>query len=375
MKKIVIFALCVILALAHRIPLKKTELSKRDLLTKKARLASPAFLKESTKALSSLQGRIPVNDYMDTQYFAKIKIGNPEQEFTVVPDTGSSNVWVYSGQCWSIVCFTHNTYKHSSKTYEKNGALFELHYGSGDSKGFLSKDEVRFGDLTATHFDFGEVKEVAGISFLASQMDGIFGLAFDAISQGGIPTFFTAQDTTQDRSFSFFLSHLGEESYIIAPGVDESLFIGDLYYHKVIEAKYWSLKMNDMLINGKSVGGAIGSGDVKGVIDSGTSLIIGSFDLINPILLQIGEVKEDCSNIEDLPEIDFIFDGITYSISPRDYVLEITLLGSTQCMAGIMGAELPANFPYLIIGDVFMRKYYTHFDYDNQRVGIALAKH
>lgn len=205
-------------------------------------------------------------------------------------------------------------------------------------------------------------------------MDGIFGMAWDSISQGGIPTFFTAQTTTNDRSFSFFLSHLGEESYIIAPGFDSSLFLGDLYYHKVIETKYWSLKMNDMLIGGHSVGGAIGEGNVKGVIDSGTSLIIGSFDLINPILHLIGNVEQDCSNIDELPTIDFIFDGVTYTLSPRDYVLEITLLGSTECMAGIMGAELPPNFPYLIIGDVFMRKYYSHFDYDNQRVGFALAR-
>lgn len=248
-------------------------------------------------------------------------------------------------------------------------------YGSGNSSGFLSKDNVGFGDLQAKSFDFGEVDTVAGLSFLASKMDGIFGMAFDSISQGGIPTFFTAQTSTNDRSFSFFLSHLGEESYIIAPGVDESLFLGDLYYHKVIEAKYWSLKMDDMLIGNKSVEGAIGAGKVKGVIDSGTSLIIGSFDMINPLLHMIGEVAQNCSNIDDLPTIDFIFDGVTYTISPRDYVLEITLLGSTECMAGIMGAELPSNFPYLIIGDVFMRKYYTHFDYDNQRVGIALAKH
>jgi hypothetical protein len=133
--------------------------------------------------------------------------------------------------------------------------------------------------------------------------------------------------------------------------------------------------MNDMLIGGKSVGGPIETGNVKGVIDSGTSLIIGSFDLINPILHQIGNVEQDCSNIDELPNIDFIFDGITYSLSPRDYVLEITLFGSTECMAGIMGAELPDNFPYLIIGDVFMRKYYSHFDHVNQRVGFALAKH
>lgn len=118
MNKILILALCLILALSHRIPLKKAELSKKDLLSKKARLASKSFLKESTKILKSGENRIPVNDYMDTQYMARIRIGTPAQEFDIIPDTGSSNVWVYSGKCWSIVCFTHNTYSQSkSSTY------------------------------------------------------------------------------------------------------------------------------------------------------------------------------------------------------------------------------------------------------------------
>jgi len=43
--------------------------------------------------------------------------------------------------------------------------------------------------------------------------------------------------------------------------------------------------MTDMQIGGASVGGAIGKGQVYGVIDSGTSLIIGSFDMINPLLV------------------------------------------------------------------------------------------
>lgn len=376
--KVILVAVLLGLALTARIPLSKTQMSKTDYMAKMTRLQSLDFKEEVHGLLASNQdGMIPVKDYTDTQYMAEVEIGTPPQSFMVIPDTGSSNLWVYSGHCWwSIPCWTHHTYsERASKTYEKNGNEFTLSYGSGDASGFLSEDTVKFGDLTAHDFAFGEIKHVKGTAFLVSKMEGILGLAFDSISQGGIPTFFTAEDSTDDRSFSFYLSHLDEPSYIIAPGYDESLFEGDLVYHDVIEAKYWSLQLDDITINGKSAGGKLSEGGVKGVIDSGTSLIVGGNDVVAPLVEAIGEVKTDCSNVDSLPTLNFVFNGIEYELAPADYIVKVTMFGVTQCVSGVMPAEFPEGFDYLIIGDVFMRRYYSHFDYDNQRVGFAPARH
>ena len=37
---------------------------------------------------------------------------------------------------------------------------------------------------------------------------------------------------------------------------------------------------------------------------------------------------------------------------------------------GIMGADLPADFKYVIVGDVFMRPYATHFNKNNNTVSF-----
>lgn len=79
--------------------------------------------KESNQTPDSL----PVKDYQNTQYFINIDIGTPPQEFTVVPDTGSSNLWVYSSTCKSIPCRTHKTYNASkSSTYVANGEAMDI---------------------------------------------------------------------------------------------------------------------------------------------------------------------------------------------------------------------------------------------------------
>jgi len=59
------------------------------------------------------------------------------------------------------------------------------------------------------------------------------------------------------------------------------------------------------------------------IIDSGTSLIVGSRNVIDPLIAGI-DVAEDCSNLDSLPEITFTLDDTDYQLSASDYVVKIT---------------------------------------------------
>lgn len=112
--------------------------------------------------------------------------------------------------------------------------------------------------------------------------------------------------------------------------------------------------------------------------NSGTSSLTGPTDAVKRIAKAIGakpliegEYIVDCM-APSLTDITIVLNGYIFTLAPNDYLIP----DGDMCILGIMGLDVPAPIgPLWILGDIFMRKYYTVFDFDNSRVGFALAAH
>ncbi|XP_045887558.1 cathepsin D-like [Micropterus dolomieu] len=86
-----------------RVPLHKTRSLRRLMSDNGLSLEELRALAKSTGAPdSSPSPNLPVErltNFMDAQYYGVISIGTPPQDFTVLFDTGSSNLWVPSIHC------------------------------------------------------------------------------------------------------------------------------------------------------------------------------------------------------------------------------------------------------------------------------------
>ena len=326
---------------------------------------------------------IPLSNYNDAQYYGPIFLGTPVQSFQVIFDTGSSNLWVPSHHCNSATCLAHNRYnsKHS-KTYKANSTNATITYGSGTIEGTVSNDVLYIGGLTVMGQDFIEVTKESGIAFLTGKFDGILGLGFDNLAvEGIVPPWYNlmSQGLVSEKMFSFWLSRNSSAfpgGELTLGGYDARYFKGDIHYVPLTRKGYWEVKADNILFKSKDYCSENGTG-CRAIVDSGTSLISGPSETVKKINRKLGCINVlsecrwvKCPDLELLPDFDVILNGKRFTLEGKDYVIQ----SGSECVSGLVELDVPEPAgPMWILGDLFMQKFYSIFDYGNSRMGFAEA--
>ncbi|XP_072744043.1 lysosomal aspartic protease-like [Anoplolepis gracilipes] len=323
----------------------------------------------------------PLKNYVDAQYFGKISIGTPPQNFTVLFDTGSSNLWVPSTKCNFDNQTNHLHHKYNSSkssTYKPNGEQFFIQYGDGNLTGFLSSDVVNVAGLSIQNQIFAEAIFESSFSLVYAHFDGILGMGYPSISVDGVMPVFNnmvQQGLVAQPIFSLYLNQNPSASIggeLILGGFDPDYYNSELTYVSVTNEGYWQFTLDSVQVG---IYWTVCEGGCQAVADSGTSLIVGPADDINFINDIIGVDNYgtvDCDSLDQMPIIGLIISGKTFKLTPNDYVIqEIEDNGTVICWSGFEEVE---DFNLWILGDIFLDCYYTVFDMGNNQMGFAPSK-
>jgi len=374
---------------------------------------------------------IELKNFANSQFYGVIQIGTPPQEFKVIFDTGSSNLWVQGKNCKSRSCLQHRGFDPElSFTYKQpninqinffNNALvlkknyFSIKYGSGRICGKYARDKITVAGLTIVEQTFGLTEEEEGFHFQNVPFDGIMGLSFSSIKPS--TNFFDSlikEKKLSHNIFSLFFSDVEDKSSIIFGNINKALISSNFTFVDVISETYWEIDLEHIKIGDSDTNICdilrTKTNKCGAVIDSGTSQFAFPPQFINFIEDALN-IDPNCRNFKNLPEIKISLkarksykskERIIFEIvlKPEDYIRngriiksslekeesntqeyfedfnENYISNSNRCIAALMHVNIePPRGPLIIFGEQFLKKYYTVFDRDKKVLGFAIANH
>ena len=209
---------------------------------------------------------VDLTNRLDRIYTGEIQVGDPGQTFDVVFDTGSADLWVFSSYHSCTTCTECNSGKsccscsssssscccyfddimnsfdsNLSSTYKRFSPKesWSITYGKGGASGYLSKDQVTIGGLSASDQIFAEATYWENDLISCSEpMSGILGFAMKAASEDGSNTVIETlyqQSKISKKIFSVQLTDTTGQSVLIIGEPDSDYYTGDIVYGDVVQ--------------------------------------------------------------------------------------------------------------------------------------------
>jgi len=360
-----------------------------------------------------------------TVYFGNMYVGLPmPQKFTVVFDTGSGHFIVPSKKCEQPACVNHTRYdrnlSESAVDLDHDGNVVPhdserdqvaISYGTGEVVGEFSREvscmSSHAGEnasvALASHADCVQVRviqanEMTEDPFQHFEFDGVLGLGLEALALEPEFSFYGQLTRMNKRLAPLFGVFIAKDdrfsSEITFGGHDPQRVASELHWAPVtnVHHGHWQLAIRNITI-GNQTFKLCEMGGCTAIADTGTSLLgvpKASVQDIHWLLAREVEDEEairknhvDCRNIPG-PNITFhLGDGLEITIGPEMYSRPAGLrvitnsTGEEQllCRAALLPVEEMPSLGSMafILGEPVLQKYYTAYDWKQQRIGFAPA--
>nr|WDD23885.1 aspartic protease [Penicillium sp.] len=333
----------------------------------------PASVKAAAESGSAVT--TPEND--DAEYLTPVNVGTGTT-MNLDFDTGSADLWVFSSELPASEQAGHSIYKPGNNTGTKiAGATWQISYGDGSSaSGDVYKDTVTVGGVKAT----GQAVEAA--SKISQQFvndknnDGLLGLAFSSINtvkpQAQTTFFDTVKSQLDSPVFAVTLKHNAPGTYDFG-FIDKSKYTGSITYTDVDNSQgFWMFTADGYKIGSGTSGG---STSIKGIADTGTTLMMLPDDVVSAYYKQVSGAKDDSSAGGYTVPCSATLPDFTVTIGSYDAVVSGDLInyapltaGSFTCFGGI---QSNSGLGFSFIGDIFLKSQYAVFDSNGPRLGFA----
>lgn len=357
---------------------------------KKLRVATNAGAAAHLEASEGGVSTLSLRNIYDTEWLGVISVGTPPQAFSVIFDTGSTDLWLPSTGCNTDECNMQPRFDDSeSSTFVNLNQQVSAAYGSGDLFGYLGRDTVHLGNITVVAQTFCLITEEQGSwTSVNDPFDGLLGLAFDSLSDTGSTPLFDSiinQGSLDRNEVSFYFgSYTQSEAASITFGTPvASYYVAPIQYIELSSKLYWQVVLKDIYVNGQPLN-LCQQASCLAILDTGTTLLTGPSQGVSQIIQAVGAYS-DCSNFDSLPSITYVLSSPSgdqlyeFDLEPYYYIMDEVDNGSDYCAPAFMSFDISPSTSYWIIGDIFMRKYFTTYyrgesTTDTAYVGIALAQ-
>jgi len=318
----------------------------------------------------------------------------PQSNVWVVFDTGSTNIWISSDLCTQGPCTTPGRVRydhHDSLTYHEPENLLQLHveFGTGKLEGPQGVDDLSIGTFRVLNQTFALIQGETGSVWNDVPLEGIMGLAFPSMSANGATPFLDnviQQKGLQNNEFAFYFSrNSNAANAVFWGGVDDHFFKGPIRRFRVIEPYYWALKLvnfrigdkvlippgtnspstNSSFLERKSQTSNTRRNTVyKAILDSGTTFFTAGDEHFQTVMDLLPTTECSSVNSKTHPDVVVTLEDTDYNLVPLtfDHTMYMNSFQG-QCSPAFMNINIPAEHgPGMVLGEVFMRYYYTVFE-------------